>query len=96
MITLLISHLTLLIYHMYILYFIHLLHLAYAARLSLIHLLICTYSHSPFLDLCVLGSCWGIVRLLVRYCYTVGTRSTSIEATLTLTFANHVYVTNNI
>jgi hypothetical protein len=34
----------------------------------------------PFLhlDLCVLGSCCEIVRLHVRYCCTVGTRSTSI------------------
>ena len=37
----------------------HLLHLAYAAWPSLIHILTCTYSHSP-LDLCVLDSCWGI------------------------------------
>ena len=29
------------------------------------------------LDLCVLGSCCGIVRLHVRYCCTAGTRSTS-------------------
>ena len=47
------------------------------------------------LDLCVLGSCWGIVRLLVRYYCTVGTRSTSILL-LALTSANHVYVTNKM
>ena len=34
---------------------------------------------SLYLDLCVLGGCCGIVRLLVRYCCTVGTRSTSIS-----------------
>jgi hypothetical protein len=56
----------------------HLLHLAYAAWPSLIHIFICTYSHSPLLDLCVLGSCWGTVRLLVRYYCIVGTRRTSI------------------
>ncbi|XP_021411926.2 zinc finger protein Gfi-1b-like [Oncorhynchus mykiss] len=43
----------------------HLLHLAYAARPSLIHIFICTYSYSIPLDLGALGSCWGIVRLLV-------------------------------
>jgi hypothetical protein len=39
------------------------------------------YLHCPslYLDLYVLGSCCGIVRLLVRYCYTIGTRSTSIS-----------------
>ena len=36
------------------------------------------FSFTP-LDLCVLGSCWGIFRLLVRYYCTVRTRSTSIS-----------------
>ena len=56
----------------------HLLHLSYAARPSLIHIFTCTYSYSIHLNLCVLGSCCGIVRLLVRYS-AVGTRSTSIS-----------------
>ena len=61
----------------YILY--HVLHLAYAARSSLIHIFICTYFYSTPLDLYVLGSCCGIVRLFVGYYCTVGTRSTSIS-----------------
>ena len=54
----------------------HLLHLAYAVWPSLIHIFMYMFSFTP-LDLCVLGS-WEIVRLLVRYYCTVGTRSTSI------------------
>jgi hypothetical protein len=72
----------------------HLLHLVYAAQPSLMRVLICTYSFTP-LNLCVLGRCWGIIRLLVRYYCTVGTRSTSISL-YSLTSANHVYVTNKI
>ena len=54
--------------------------LAYAALTLLIHIFIFIYSYSiPYLDVCVLGSCCGIVRLHVRYCCTVGTRSTSIS-----------------
>ena len=70
------TYLALLIsYVLYILYF--LLHLAYAALSLLIRILICVYI--PFLTyICVLGRC-GIVRLHVRYCCTVGTRSTSIS-----------------
>ena len=40
--------------HMYIYCILyHLLHLAYATRPSLIHILICTYSHSPFRFVCI-------------------------------------------
>ena len=53
----------------------HLLHLAYAAHP---YTYMYIFSIMP-LDLCVLGSCCGIVRLLVRYYCTVGTRSTSIS-----------------
>ena len=73
----------------------HLLHVAYTARTLLIHSYMYIFSFTP-LDLCVLGSCWGIVRLLIRYYCTVGTRSTKHFATLALTSANHVYVTNKI
>ena len=41
------TYLTLLISHVYTVYLYHLLQLAYAARPSLIHILICTCSHSP-------------------------------------------------
>ena len=50
----------------------------------------------PFRFVCItVGSYWAIVKLLVRYYSAVGTRSTSI-ATLALTSANHVYLTNKM
>jgi hypothetical protein len=57
---------------------------------------ICTFSHSPILDVCISCSCWGTVRLLVRYYCTVGNQKHKHFATLTLTSANHVYVRNNM
>jgi hypothetical protein len=60
------TYLTLLISYIYIYCILyHLLHLAYAARPLLIHVFICTYSHSPLLYLCVLGSCWELLDYLL-------------------------------
>ena len=66
-------------HHMYILYSIPSI-APWRCRSVIAHPYIYMYifSFSP-LDVCVLGSCWRIVRLHVRYYCTVGTRSTSIS-----------------
>ena len=72
--TLLISHVHSVFYAVYCTLPMPLSHLS-----SIYLYVLYTFSFTP-LDLCILGPCWGIVRLLVRYYCTVDTALSILEA----------------